>query len=219
MCLPKCKLKATICHLKTYNRTYLYLFPSRCGHIADWFCWHKGKRCYCIRSTYFPFAEKAFVCSSLMCNLKNHNWGHIICLAEQPDTCLQCDVSVSQTPSRCDLSDSAQTVMCLAYLAIYFLYDLHTYSFTEISVVYLQALIVPLCLSLFVPLLFLRWLNGPKRKRKNSQCSVKSMTGECLMDWLSGVAPKKKALLLPEICLTSSDVPLYFREQTVSKYR
>lgn len=102
-------------------------FPSRCGHIADWFCWHKGKRCYCIRSTYFPFAEKAFVCSSLMCNLKNHNWGHIICLAEQPDTCRQCDVSVSQTPSRCDLSDSAQTVMCLAYLAIYFLYDLHTY--------------------------------------------------------------------------------------------
>lgn len=29
--------------------------------------------------------------------------------------------------------------------------------------------------------LSLRWLNGPKRKRKNSQCSVKSMTGEYLM--------------------------------------
>lgn len=27
----------------------------------------------------------------------------------------------------------------------------------------------------------LRWLNGPKRKRKNSQCSVKSMTGEYLL--------------------------------------
>lgn len=93
--------------------------------------------------------------------------------------CLQCDVSVSQTTSGCDLSDSAQ---CLAYPTIYFLYDLHTYNFTEISVVYLQALIIPLCFSLFVPLLFLRWLNGPKRKRKNSQCSVKSMTGECLMD-------------------------------------
>lgn len=36
-----------------------------------------------------------------------------------------------------------------------------------------------LCPSRFS--LSLRWLNGPKRKRKNSQCSVKSMTGEYLM--------------------------------------
>lgn len=36
-----------------------------------------------------------------------------------------------------------------------------------------------LCPSCFS--LSLRWLNGPKRKRKNSQCSVKSMTGEYLM--------------------------------------
>lgn len=42
---------------------------------------------------------------------------------------------------------------------------------------------------IFFSLFFsLRWLNGPKRKRKNSQCSVKSMTGEyslscVLIDW------------------------------------
>lgn len=73
------------------------------------------------------------------------------------------DNAASQSCSRCDPAGAVWIEMCpdTGRLGVF------TCTFTYFSFFFSLS-----------PLFSLRWLNGPKRKRKNSQCSVKSMTGE-----------------------------------------
>ncbi|TNN84737.1 hypothetical protein EYF80_004782 [Liparis tanakae] len=54
------------------------------------------------------------------------------------------------------------------------------------------------------------WLNGPKRKRKNSQCSLKSMTARCLSDSSKSLELKeasKEDVGSPEFLSLSNRLP------------
>lgn len=212
-----------------WNIIYLLASPHDVATLLIGFVglqtWHKGKLCYCIRSTYFPFAEKAFVCSSLMCNLKNHNWGHIICLAEQPD-CIYC-LHITACNVMSVWAKQPPDVICLIQLSvwhtrlyIFFMTYIHTTLQREVLYIYRHWLFLFAFLSLS-----LCYFSGGSMAQKgrgrtaNVRWRAWLVSVWWMLLWLSGVAPKKKALLLPEICLTSSDVTLYFREQTLSEYR
>ncbi len=89
-------------------------------------------------------------------------------------TWLGADHIASQNNTRCEPCDDVfflRTLICVFVMHP----DEERYSIFTCTFTYCIFFFSLLSLSL---LFSLRWLNGPKRKRKNSQCSVKSMTGE-----------------------------------------